>query len=61
MFLYALFKVDLRIHCDCTVECVDHRQLNTIRDQGLSFSSHLTTASINLVSINLLENRSNKL
>jgi len=23
--LLCLFKVDLLIHCDCTIECVDHR------------------------------------
>src|ERR1039457_7095105 len=39
--LLCFFKVDLLIHCDCTVECVDHRQLNAIRDRGSTFSSYL--------------------
>jgi hypothetical protein len=31
----------LLINCDCTVECIDHWELNAIRDRGSTFSSHL--------------------
>jgi hypothetical protein len=40
--LLCFSKVDLLICCDCTLECVDHWQLNATRDRGSTFSSHLT-------------------